>query len=187
MPFQRNPNLPDDPKLRIKVIRANWRARLKADPIRLAKYNDRMRRYGKAYLERAKQDPEKWKSITVSKRAYMERMKADPERLERYQEQQRESHRRLYHAKPKPEPKKRILTPKEPTPKPVAMHPINVREFKKPLLKRGRPRKPKKSDKRTVMITCLHREGFTFTKLEVGLKRTCKACGKSFTEIPKPC
>lgn len=165
---------------------------MNADPERLAKYRERISRYGKAYLERAKQNPEKWGRINASKRAHMERAMADPEKRERLRRQMNDSKRRAYWAKSESE-RKRILKPKEepkpepvPEPKPVAMHSLNVRAFKKPIAKRGRPRKPKKNPVRVAMLACLHNNGFVFVRIEGGMRRTCKGCGKTFTEISRP-
>lgn len=46
--------------------------------------------------------------------------------------------------------------------------------------KRGRPRR-----KKTERPPCDHPDGFKFKRTQLGMKRTCKTCGRSFTEVAK--
>lgn len=171
------------------------------DPIKRKEYNDIYRRTDKGS-----------ESLKAGQRRYREKLTADPIRLEQRRRQGREAMRlrRLhpenterenararerYALKPKSGRKRgrpTSLKPKDRKP----MKPIDVNADRKKIwvsarrqplfvenrktVKRGRPRK-----KKTERPHCDHDQGFKFKMTSIGMRRTCNACGRSFTEVAK--
>lgn len=132
-------------------------------------------------------------SLKDGKRRYWEKLKADPVRLELSRSKVREAMRirRLRPGTKEVEPKDRKPRPKQPK----AMKALTIRPKKvwatdkyKPLfvenkrtVQRGRPRK-----KKVERPHCDHDQGFKFKRTELGMRRTCNACKRSFTEVGRP-
>lgn len=141
-------------------------------------------------------------SLKEAKRRYWEKLKADPVRLELSRRKVREAMRlRRLHPEKREQENARWRDrhpskPKRPRKDRKPMKPLDVTGERKktwvsaryqPLfvengktVKRGRPRK-----KKTERPYCAHDQGFVFKMTEVGMRRTCNCCGRSFTEVAK--
>lgn len=154
----------------------------------------------KEYYEVYRRTDKGTASFRAGRRRYWEKLKADPVRLEQCRRKVRESGRLL-----RMDPEKRekynawqrqryAHLPKNPKKDRKPMKPIVVTEKKvwarerqrsmfvenAKTIKRGRPRK-----KKTERPHCDHDQGFVFKMTEVGMRRTCNACKRSFTEVAK--
>lgn len=158
-------------------VRKGWLKRPRRDHQKRKEYHENYRRSEKGRA-----------SLKASKRRYWEKLKADPVRLDLSRAKVREAMRLRRLREPKKERK-----PRDRKPKP--MKPIKVGNPRKiwasqkyrglfvengKTVRRGRPRKVKAERPH-----CDHDQGFVFKMTDVGMRRTCKACGQSFTEVAK--
>lgn len=156
----------------------------------------------KEYHDSYKQSEKGAASLKEGKRRYWEKLKADPVRLELQRSKVREAMRlRRLHPEKRTEENARWrerhqAKPKRPRRDRKPMKPLDVHQERKktwvsarykPMfvengntIRRGRPRK-----KKTERPYCAHDQGFKFKMTEVGMKRTCNCCGRSFTEVAK--
>lgn len=138
------------------------------------------------YWEKLKADPVRLDEQRAKVRAADRLRRLDPEKRAQENARWRERHPR------QPRKPKKERAPKDRKP----MKPLDVTVERKKnwvsarrqslfvenakTIKRGRPKK-----KKTERPHCDHNAGFVFLMTEVGMKRTCNACKRSFTEVAK--
>lgn len=174
-------------------VAKGWLSRPRFDPQKAKEYADAYRKSEKGAA-----------IIKASKRRSWEKLKADPVRYdnflrkrredarlrrlgnERSQEEVTEQRRRAARTRWEKHNELKAMKPLDVTLPPKVSKPW-MRDRYKPLfvenkntVKRGRPRK-----KKPVRPHCDHNQGFKFQMTEVGMKRTCNACGHSFIEVAR--
>lgn len=172
-------------------VRKGWLKRPRRDLQKRKEYHEIYRRTDKGAA-----------SLKDGKRRYWEKLKADPVRLDECRRKVREADRlRRLDPDKRAQDNARWRTryarlPKKPKKDRKPVKPLDVtKEHRKiwaadrqkslfvenaKTIKRGRPRK-----KKTDRPHCDHDQGFVFKMTEVGMRRTCNTCKRSFTEVAK--
>lgn len=153
------------------------------DPRKRKEYNEIYRRTDKGAA-----------SLKAGKRRHWEKVKADPVRLELSRSKVREAMRvRRLHpdtkakenarwrerwAARKQKPMKALEVERKKTWVSARRQPLFV--VNKRTIGRARKRRIKRE-----LPACDHNQGFRFKMTDVGMRRTCNTCGRSFTEVAK--